>query len=60
MEIKRLIEIEEVERDVPVDKDNDGVTDQVDGEMFMKLLKKTSYNNYSNKTKLRKDLEDYF
>ena len=28
---KRLIEIEDIEKDVPVDKDNDGVTDQEDG-----------------------------
>ena len=37
---KRLLEIEDIERDVPVDKDNDGVTDQ-EGGGVMKLLKET-------------------
>ena len=37
---KRLLEIEDIERDVPVDKDNDGVTDQVDGEDVFETVKK--------------------
>jgi len=37
---KRLLEIDDVERDVPVDKDNDGITDQVDGEDVYETVKK--------------------
>ncbi|MGL3827909.1 type IV pilus modification PilV family protein [Candidatus Pelagibacter communis] len=37
---KRLLEIEDIEKDVPVDKDNDGVTDQVDGEDVYETVKK--------------------
>ncbi|WP_440633784.1 type IV pilus modification PilV family protein [Candidatus Pelagibacter sp. HIMB1485] len=37
---KRLIEVEDIERDVPVDKDNDGVTDQVDGVDVYETVKK--------------------
>ena len=37
---KRLLEIEDVERDVPVDKDNDGVTDQEGGEDVYETVKK--------------------
>ena len=37
---KRLLEIDDVERDVPVDKDNNGITDQVDGEDVYETVKK--------------------
>ena len=37
---KRLLEIDDVERDVPVDKDNDGITDQEDGEDVYETVKK--------------------
>ena len=37
---KRLLEIEDIEKDVPVDKDNDGVTDQEDGEDVYETVKK--------------------
>jgi hypothetical protein len=37
---KRLLEIDDIEKDVPVDKDNDGVTDQVDGEDVYETVKK--------------------
>ncbi|WP_440912158.1 type IV pilus modification PilV family protein [Candidatus Pelagibacter sp.] len=37
---KRLLEVDDVERDVPVDKDNDGVTDQEDGEDVYETVKK--------------------
>ena len=37
---KRLLEIEEIEKDVPVDKDNDGVTDQEDGVDIYETVKK--------------------
>ena len=34
------MEVEDIEKDVPVDKDNDGVTDQVDGEDVFETVKK--------------------
>ena len=37
---KRLLEIEDIERDVPVDKDNDGVTDQEGGVDVYETVKK--------------------
>ena len=37
---KRLVEIDDIEKDVPVDKDNDGVTDQEDGEDVYETVKK--------------------
>tara|TARA_B100001939_G_scaffold233316_1_gene201056 strand:- start:361 stop:1191 length:831 start_codon:yes stop_codon:yes gene_type:complete len=37
---KRLLEVEDIEVDVPVDKDNDGITDQVDGEDVYETVKK--------------------
>ena len=37
---KRLLEIEDIEKDVPVDKDNDGVTDQEDGVDIYETVKK--------------------
>ena len=37
---KRLLEIEDVEKDVPVDKDNDGVTDQEGGVDIYETVKK--------------------
>ena len=37
---KRLLEIEDIEKDVPVDKDNDGVTDQEGGEDVYETVKK--------------------
>ena len=37
---KRLLEIEDIEKDVPVDKDNDGITDQKDGEDVYETVKK--------------------
>ena len=37
---KRLLEIEDIEKDMPVDKDNDGITDQVDGEDVYETVKK--------------------
>ena len=37
---KRLIKVEDVERDVPVDKNNDGITDQEDGEDVYETVKK--------------------
>ena len=37
---KRLLEIEDIEKDVPVDKDNDGVTDQEGGVDIYETVKK--------------------
>ena len=37
---KRLLEIEDIEKDVPVDKDNDGVTDQEGGVDVYETVKK--------------------
>ena len=37
---KRLLEVEDIEVDVPVDKDNDGITDQVDGDDVYETVKK--------------------
>ena len=37
---KRLLEIDDIEKDMPVDKNNDGVTDQVDGEDVFETVKK--------------------
>jgi hypothetical protein len=37
---KRLIEVDDIEKDVPVDKDNDGITDQVGGVDVYETVKK--------------------
>ena len=37
---KRLIEVDDIEKDVPVDKDNDGVTDQVNNVDVYETVKK--------------------
>ena len=37
---KRLIEVDDIEKDMPVDKDNDGVTDQVGGVDVYETVKK--------------------
>ena len=37
---KRLLEILDVDKNVPVDKNNDGITDQVDGEDVFEIVKK--------------------
>ena len=38
---KRLIEVDDIEKDVPVDKNNDGVTDQDDdGDIYETVKKK--------------------
>ena len=37
---KRLLEVEDIEKDMPVDKDNDGVTDQIGGVDVYETVKK--------------------
>ena len=37
---KRLLEIDDIEKDMPVDKNNDGITDQADGEDVFETVKK--------------------
>ena len=37
---KRLLEVEDIEKDIPVDKDNDGVTDQIGGVDVYETVKK--------------------
>ena len=43
---RRELVVEDVSYNVPVDLDNDGVTDQKDGVDIIEVVKKTSYNNH--------------
>ena len=55
-----LLEIEDIEKDVPVDKDNDGVTDQEDGVDIYETVKKKQVTIIINQDKIEEKFRRLF